>query len=465
MGSLFAILQVARSAVVAQQTAVRVASQNIANAEVEGYTRQRAALTTSYTVALPLGVLGNGVQVDHIARVRDQLQDATYRQSVGRAAATEIRHQLLDGIQQVFGEPSDAGLAVSLDAFHSAWADLANQPGNSAARSIVYHRGQHLANTFRSFSARLDDNESFARMRLVEVVDHVNRLGRQIAAANEEIVRAEAGGGMAPDLRDKRDLLIDSLAKLGSVRLVEREVGGSAVYIDGAKLVDGADTTELTLSGSPPQVRTGSRVLTFEGRSSALGELVETLSVHVPATRQRLDTLASALVEQVNALHSSGYTLAGTTGVNFFDPAGVTANSINVTVPSSNIVSSDRAGESGNNNIAAALAALKDAPGHNLVAARYPAWAAVQNNLSGLSFAEHYRTTVVEIGTLVNDAESYRTIASTLASQAHLQRASVSGVSTDEELILVMQHQQAYAAAARVISVVDEMIRTIIDLR
>jgi flagellar hook-associated protein 1 FlgK len=178
----------------------------------------------------------------------------------------------------------------------------------------------------------------------------------------------------------------------------------------------------------------------------------------------RLDTLAGALVEQVNALHGSGYTPGGATGVNFFTTTGTTARTIAVSATAAQVVTTDVSGSTGNNKISLALAALRGKPADNSAAAGYAAWAAVSNNLGGIAFGDHYNSTVTQLATVVSDAQNSSTVYDALSQQAGTRRASVSGVSTDEELILVMQHQQAYSAAARLVSVVDDMMKTLLSL-
>ncbi|MBW3627771.1 MAG: flagellar hook-associated protein FlgK [Gemmatimonadetes bacterium] len=463
MSGLFGILHVARTGIMAQQTAVRVASQNISNAETEGYTRQRAALATRPNIMTPVGQLGSGVRVDNVSRLRDPLLDSNFRRDSGRAAGSQLRFQMLDQVQQVLGEPSDTGLSKALDAFHSAWSDLATQPTSTPLRGLVVQRGKQLASMMQSFSGRLDETASYARSRLELAVTDVNRLAGQIAGISANIVQQETNGQMASELRDRRDLLIDELATIGAVRVIDRGPTDYSILVDGAMVVDGADWNPLTLTGPPTEVRIGSRALAFEGPST-MGDLLSLINTEIPTVQGRLDALAGGLVAQVNALHSSGYTAAGATGVNFFNSAGTSARTIAVSATAADVVTSDTSGELSNNRIALAMGALRGPPADNTVAADFAAWAAVQNNLGGVSFAEHYAVTVVDLGTVVNGAQNDSTVYATLAEQASIRRESLSGVSTDEELILVMQHQQAYSAAARLVTVVDEMMQTILQL-
>lgn len=464
MSGLLGTLQIARSGVVAQQTAVRVASQNITNAETEGYTRQRAQLVTARPTITPLGSMGAGVRVADVTRLRDSLLDANFRRDSGRAASSQFREEVLGQVQLILGEPTETGIMASLDAFHDAWSDLASNPTNAPIRGLVVQRGDQLATMLRSFSGRLDETRTYAEDRLASTIEDVNRLSGQIALINTDIVRVEAGGQTATDLRDQRDLLIDKMAKLGSVRVIERDMGDVAVLIDGAMVVDGAGHNELSTSGSPAEVFIGSRAVAFRAGPSMLGDLLTIINTDIPAVQQRLDDLAAGMVAQVNALHRSGYTRTGATNVDFFDPAGTTASSIRVVAGVDDVVTADLASQPANNRIALAMAALRGRPSENVVAGNYAAWTAVQNNLGGESFSEHYTTTVVDLASLVNDAENASSVYAALADQAMVRRESVSGVSVDEELILVMQHQQAYTAAARLVNVIDEMMQTLLQM-
>lgn len=464
MSTIGSILNIARSAIHAHQTAVRISSQNISNANTEGYSRQRVRLVDSDPDITPLGRLGTGVRIFDIARVRDTLLDVGYRREAGRAAGFEMRQDLLGRIEQILGEPSDIGLAATLDAFHAAWGDLANQPTNETARRMVVQRAEQVASTLQGFSTRLDELAQTTRARLTTSVGEINRLTAQIAKVNDLIAREEAGGLTASDLRDQRDRLVDSLSELASVRVIERGNGKIAVMVENAIVVDGGEYKALSADGEPPVVRSGSATLSLAREGSVLGELVGMLTESIPAMQQRLDALAEALVVQTNALHAAGFLRDGTAAGAFFDPANVSARNISVIVTEAGVAASDAAGEPNNNRIALAMAAMRHGADQNEIALGIwtPAEAAM---LGGLSLADHYRGTVSELAVKTRHAEDSTLVFGALASQMEIRRQSVSGVSTDEELIRVMQHQQAYTAAARLVTVVDEMVQTVLDMK
>lgn len=466
--SITGILNVARSAIFANQTGVRVASQNIANAQSEGYSRRTIHFVEARPDVTPAGRLGTGVRVSGVVRVRDELLDATFRQESARASGFQLRQDVLGRIEEIFGEPSEDGLAASLDAFWTSWSDLANRPSSDTMRRAVQQRGSEVAGLLRSYAGRIDEVAQHTRVRLTEAVQSVNGIAERIGQINREIVIAEGGGHEAHDLRDQRDRLLDDLAKIGKVRVIDRGGGSIAVMLENATLVDGTLSRSLTAAGDPPSIEMAGFRLDFGSEGGALGEMVRVLGTDIPGVRGRLDELAAVLVEQVNALHTSGYTTAGVAGGAFYDPAGVTASTIAldaaVAADPLNVVSSDTAGETTNNRIALAMAALRGRASANTVAQTIPAWAAVSGSLSGRSIGEYYEDIVTETALKVGSAEHAARVFGLVAEQADARRESLSGVSTDEELIRLMNFQQAYTAATKVVTTVDEMLEAVLNM-
>ncbi len=464
MSTLGSILNIARGALHTHQVAVRVASQNISNAQTEGYSRQRVRLVDSAPDITPLGRLGTGVRIHDISRVRDTLLDVSFRREAGRSAGFETRQELLGRIEDVFGEPSDSGLAATLDNFYSAWSDLANHPSNDTARGLVVRRANEVAATFASFSTRLDELARTTRDQLDASVDEVNLLSEQLAGLNTMVVREEAGGQTASDLRDQRDRLLDRMAELGSLRVLDREHGQVAVMLDGAMIVDGDRWKPLKAAGEPPMVTVGSVTLPTGAEGSRLGELTATLHDRIPGVQGQLDELAAAIVAQTNGIHTAGNLPDGTPAGEFFDSSHTSARDMRVVVTAERVAVSELADAPDDNRIALAMAALRGRPADNEIALGY--W---QNGeaelLGGASAGSFYQGIVTRLASDKRMAEDSAVAYGALTSQLEMRRLSVSGVSTDEELIRVMEHQKAYTAAARLVTAVDEMLQTILDMK
>jgi len=486
VSSFGSILSIARSAIAAHQAAMQVVSQNVANAETEGYSRQRAELVPSLPQRFPYGSLGTGVQVQNVVRLRDALLDASYRREAASAEGFGLRRDVLSQVEGIFGEPSDQALAGALDAFWSSWSDLANNPGSASGQAVVRQRGMEVASTLNRFASRLGDLEGTTRARLADSVSEVNRLATQLAGLNTQITAAEVGGIQAPELRDQRDRVADQLSKLAGGRVMPQSNGTLSFVVGGTAIVDGPTARPLEIRpGSPTTlgiVGAGDPLAQLGG---TLGAIVDVLRTDLPDVRTRLDALAKGLVNAVNYLHTGGWTAAGEalgganwdpllgpTGsrVAFFDPAGTTAGSITLSsavAQSSAVVASGTTQNGpGDNSLALALAALRDAGGVNaLRTAMGSATYAAQVGLNaGATFGDAYRDTVTSVGMQARAADSSAAVFETLAGQADTRRSSVNGVSIDEELTLMLRHQQAFQAASRLVRTADEMAQTLIDM-
>lgn len=465
MSSFGGILSIARSGLLASQQAVTVASNNITNAQTPGYSRQRAVFRTGEPVQLPFGSFGTGVFTEDVQRMRNVLLDDTWRQDAAAAAWNEAQRDSLQAIERVWGEPSDTGLAAGLEQFWNAWSDLAAAPTSGAARSVVRQRGQQVAQQLNTFAARLDEMQGQQRTRLDESVSRVNALAREIGAINARIVAAESGGTESPELRDQRDMKVDELASLVGATAIEAADGSVNVQLGGDTLVDGAQVKQIELrapNGFPSRfgiALQGAGVGPIETMpivGGRLGAQLEDYNVTIPGKLAAIDEIAEALVTEVNAIHRTGFIGAAAAG-DFFHatgPTAVTARGIRldaaIVADPSAIAAADAANQAGNNGVALRLSQLRST--------------AVPVGATTQSIGEAWRGAVTDTAIRANSADAAATAARTLADQTDARRESVKGVSIDEEMVNLMKFQQSYAAAARLISVVDEMSQTLINL-
>ena len=486
MSTFGSILSIARTAIAAHQAAVQTVSNNIANAETEGYSRQRAELVPRYPQQFGYGWVGTGVEVNNVVRLRDSLLDANFRRESASAEGFGLRRDALGQIEGILGEPNDQALSGALDAFWSAWSDLSNNPGSPSNQAVVRQRGIEVASTLNRFATRLGDLETNTRAQLSMSVDRINQLAGQLADLNGQITAAEVTGVQAPDLRDARDRIADQLSKLAGSRVIQQNNGTFAFLIGGVTIVDAVNARPIDVKpGSPASVGLVGSPDAFPRMEGSLGAIVTVLNSDIPDVRGKLDSLAKGLVNGVNFLHTSGWTAAGDalgnanwnagtppTGsrVNFFDPARITAGSISisaeVTANAGVIASGSTQNALGDNTLALALGALRDSTGTaSLQTAMGAVTFAAQVGLSGgATFGDSYRNTVTSVGMEFRAADASATTYDTLASQAENRRQSVSGVSVDEELTLLLRHQQAFQAASRLVTTADEMAQSILQM-
>jgi flagellar hook-associated protein 1 len=303
----------------------------------------------------------------------------------------------------------------------------------------------------------------------------VNELGGQIAQYNTQIVSAESSGNSANDLRDARDRLLDQLSKVAGGQVVERSNGAAEVYISGHMIVDGATAKPLQMvNGQPPSVTFPGAAGSLVGVGGTLGAEMTLSGTHIPDVMAKLDSLAKGVVQSVNAIHSTGKIYSGSppvaaTAGNFFDvttppPAGVdpllTARGMRLASTMTDSTAVAVSGPSsigpGNNDVALAIAGLQTSA--------QTITSAGGATIATAALGDFYNSIVGDLATTTSQAEDDSTVKSTLMSNADTRRQSTSGVSTDEELISVIQHQHAYQAAARLVNTVDEMMQTLISL-
>lgn len=466
--SINSILSVARTALQTHQTAISVVSHNIANAETEGYSRQRAELVPGMPVRIPEGMLGTGVRIRDVARLRDHLLDVGYRQSNAGAGYWQRRSAVISQVEALHGDPI-TGLSSVLDSFWNAWGDLANDPANPAVRVVLRKTGQAVIDQFRRLTGGIDRIEDTAATGVRQDITELNRLARDVARLNTRIASAESTGATAGDLRDERDLAIDRISALASVQVIERPDSTVGIQFGGVTLVDGDHSAEVRLitTGGAWRLENarGTRIATAGG---SIGASLEILNVDLPAARADLDSLAQALVQEVNAVHAGGTNPLGQNGILFFDdnggnPSGVTAWTLSL---SADVQADPQAIAAGAGFTDPVTGSMVYAPGNNDVAL---ALANLRTGgsavLGGRTINEAYAGSLARLGADLRTAEDAGRVQDVLTAQAHQQRTSVSGVNTDEELIQLIRFQNAYSAAARVVTAADEMLQTILDMK
>ena len=336
--SLSSLLSIARTALVTQQRAIDTTGHNVANAQTEGYSRQRLNMAPATPLQLPFGQVGRGVNIDGIERVRSRFLDGNFRTASGDLGNYSTRRELLGTVEGVFGEPSDTGFATGLDDFFNALDDLANEPTGKTQRTMVRTTAQNLVTRLHDTDSRINAVAAETVTRMRDAVSEINRIATQIADLNVQVRAGNAGNRQSPDVQDRRDLLVDELSKYVGVRVLERQDGTIGVTAGDVMIVDAGQHTDLEVRnlgegaygvgmvGSPGTVNLQT------GQLAALADLSSTT---LPGIRARLDALVQGMVTEVNAIHRAGRNLTGATGIDFFDPTGLTASSVQLSQASS----------------------------------------------------------------------------------------------------------------------------------
>lgn len=449
----------------AAQSGMQAAGQNVANADTPGYTRRRVTLQADatrsglYMQTAPGTITSNGVSVQAYSRVRDGLLAASsWEAQTGLGAATEEK-RLLGAMEGLFPADGNGSLGEAMSRFWNGWSNLADYPADNGARIALRSSASTLASTLNRLERDLTGLEQETNEALSTGVEEVNELLNGIAELNATIQTAAAQG--VPDLaaEDRRDELVKELSAFAPVRAQQDGSSGYTISIDGITVIQGdqAQMLEIDDTAQIPQVLFGNTGVAMRSREAGddgkLGAWLRTLGETFPQTRTSLDEMAQALVTEVNAIHQGGYGLDGATGRDFFDPGGVTAGSIrlsdDVLGDPKAIAAAGEAGVTADNAVARDLADLRN-----------------QKVLGGgtetvETFAIHLTS---GIGGKVQRAATQVAAQGAVADHLDAMERSISGVSLDEEMTNLIQHQQSFAASARVLSTAESMIDTLLAL-
>ncbi len=453
-------LDIAIQAIRAQQLAVDVTAHNIANANTDGYSRQEVLLRP---LGAPragragrnalLGQVGRGVDASTVRRVRDQFVDVQIRNMLQSSSENRSKADALARLETVLNEPSDTGLGSLLADFWNSWRDLSNSPESSAARSNTVQRTNTLANGFQNVSRAITGQTRDVDDQIRQIVADLNTDATKFADLNQQIRQLVASGNEANDLRDQRDVLLDSMVSKAGVTYAEQTNGAVFVYLDGHQLVNenGTVTLAAVVGGNgfvTPTFVDDGMVPSFSG--GQLSGLIELRDSILPAKLQALDTLASSLITEVNAVHQAGFGLNNATGLDFF--SGTTADTIAL----------DATIAANNQNIAAASAVDAPGDGSNALAIADLQTALLMSGGTA-TMDDYYRSLISQLGVDSAEARSLAENEESLVEHMDNLRLSVAGVNLDEEMANLIRFQHAYEAAGRLITVLDEMIDKLVN--
>jgi flagellar hook-associated protein 1 FlgK len=461
MSDINTMMSLAGQALLTQQQAINVTSHNIANVNTPGYSRQQLIMTTNTPLDSSIGPMGTGVSADAIERVYDRYLSAQINnesQGLGRWDAQKDAVQMLE---MIFNETNGSGLNQAMSEFWNAWQSLASDPDGTTERQVLVTVSQVLATTFNQLNADLSQSRQDLDLIVQGTVADINRLSGQLVDLNAKIISSEAGSLSANDYRDQRELVLSELAEMIDINSFEDATGAVSVSVaNGLPLVIASQnyqlSTETNLAGLEEVVwvdndgnPTNINAAVSGGK---LKGLLEVRDVIISDYMTRLDTLAGNILTDVNLLHQSGFDLNGTGGEAFFVGTG-TAADLEV---NPNIVA--------DTDLIAAAAEATTVPGDSRNAIEI-ANLQYELNMGGTqSYNDYYGSLVRDVGNEVLKSKAYYNHQSDMMVQLENQREAVSGVSLDEEMINLIKFQNAYAAAAKMITTADEMMQTVLQM-
>lgn len=474
MRSTFYGFEAAKKALNANQIGIDVAGQNIANVNTKGYTRQRVDLasiprdsgTSKYTDVSKHA--GMGVEVTGISQIRSKFLDIRYRSENAKHSTWSSKLDVLRDIENVFDETVNYGLNATLADFYKQLQNLSGNAGDIEFANIVRSSAQTITEVLNQYAQQLQNIEDQQLYDLKIGVNDINTITKKIDALNDQIKAQMLQGGPANELLDMRNNYLDDLSKYLNITVQEHSNGSISVSCGSIQLVDGdggTNTLELDTGvypvclksesdGSVLDISEGSiagtlEVLNGKGSFAALGE---NDFRGIPYYRNSIDTFAKTFAETFNDLNAYD----GTDKPLFEgDASGITASNIKISSAwmqdAGYITTTTEVPpvEGSNDNVIRMISAMDEDINDTSV-------------FRG-TFEEYATSFISDIAVDVNfTADMEQTYESVLSAIAD-QRESISGVSLDEEATNLIKYQKSYAAAARLMTTLDEMLNVLIN--
>jgi len=430
MGGLNTALLIGVGGLDAAQGALDATSNNIANVNTPGYTREEAQLNELPQSDSAGQITGGGVSLEGLQSIRDELLSMQIQQQTSLQSAADTESASLQQAQTYFSS-TGTDVASALSKFSSSLAELSGNSSNSAVQQGVLAAGQNLASAFNTTSSGLTSVQTAANQQIPDTVSQINSLSQQIAH-----------GGT---VEDQLDQAVQQLAGLTNISVTQTNNGETITTGSGTPLVEGDQSYNLqTSTGTSGQLEvldSNGNNITSSITGGSLGGALNIANQVIPGLMSQLNTLASQFATAFNSAQTAGTDSNGNTGAAFFSGTSNLSDAaadMSVGLTSASQIAISSSGTSGGNgNVANLSAALTSA---------LP---------SGESAADGYASIVFNVGTAASNASTQSTAIGDNLTQLTTQQGAVSAVNIDEETANLMRYQTAYEAASRIVSTVQ----------
>ena len=445
------LLSIGKSGVLAYQSALAGISENVVNANNDGFARRQVTMKEQFAAGGPMTLYRtsssfNGVQAANVTRVWDQYRAQKAWNANSDSSQASTRSRWYGTVEGSFND-GDAGVGVKLTAIFTSANALAANPTDSTLRQSFLYAIQDAAGAISRTGASLASVGGTVNSQALDAVTQVNDALTALARVNLSLKTAPQGTSGRAGLEDQRDLIIGTISEQIGIDVsfdtygaatIRMNDNGGPVLLDNSNVIPGLLGLQTAADG---QISTN---VTINGTTSAVSPVSGTLAglaaaaTQIAGRRQQLDTLAGNLVQQINSWNAQGTDLNGNPGADLM--SGSDAASIALTVTDTNLVAAADASTPNGNLLA--LASLRGANGPET------AWHGM----------------VTDQALRVQSASTQATSATNAKESAYSDLDDVSGVDLDGEAANLMRFQQAYSASARIIQTSRETLQAIFDL-
>jgi len=290
------LINIGMSGLGAAQSGMYTLGNNIANADVESYSRQQNVQKTKGGQQVGQVFIGSGTTLADVRRVYNAFLENQLRSTTSLSSdATSYLNQItpLDTALS----SSDTGITAALKSFFSAMQDAAAKPTEDASRQLLLTSAQSLAKRFNTLSAQLNQQNSDINANMASIADKVNALTKSIADLNGQISKMTAVNGQPNDLLDQRDGAVRELSALIGADVVEQKNGNYDIYLKNGQALVLGNTTQTI--GVQPSATDPTRMSLILNRGSTKMDITSSTTGGELGglIRYRKDTLDPALNE------------------------------------------------------------------------------------------------------------------------------------------------------------------------
>jgi flagellar hook-associated protein 1 FlgK len=442
----------------AVQQALDAVQNNIINASTPGYAAERVTFSAQ-AFNVRQGLAG-GVDVS-FSSTRDQYLEQAVRTQSSALGALQQKDPLLSTLQSAFSASGDSGVPNALSGFASSFSTLSTSPTDPSAQANVLQAASALAQAFNQTAAQISQASSGAVQQAAAVVTQINSLTTQIAGLNAQIQNgARDDAGVQASLNSS----LESLSQLANISVTYASDGSASVLLDGqTPLVIGptADALHISQPNSTGEIQLldkGGNDLTAQAAQGQLGGLLQVQNQTIPQYLSQLNQLAKTFADRVNTILTSGQVSTGPPPVPgkalFVYTSSATAAatlSVDPSIQANQIATIDPGPPASSNGIALELANLTN-----------PTNSA--DLMNGVSFTAFYGQLAGQAGAASSQNTADLATQKDLTTQAQNQRSQVSGVSLNDQAAQLLTLQQAYQATAKIITVLQAMSQTALNM-
>lgn len=238
------------------QLALNTTAHNIANAQTVGYSKQTVNTKATTCGSYSSRIMGSGVTMTSITTTRNEYYDIKYRNTNSSACSYDTTSYYLKCMEDALyaNDEEAASITKSFGDFFETISGLHSEPDSDTKRNQVVTYGTTFTEFVSKYANDLVDLQKEANAQIKTTVDAVNALAEQIASLTKQINTLECYNGVANDLRDQRNVLLDKLSQYVTVDVLEKEPANGVgfnqylVYVNGGVLVDGDQFNSLVLT-------------------------------------------------------------------------------------------------------------------------------------------------------------------------------------------------------------------------